>query len=196
VTPPDESGRATSSEKGTVPREWVRDLLQLKRTTRAGWLRVGVERPESVADHSFAMALLAWRIARDVPGLDASHVVLLALLHDFHEARLGDIPTPTKTHFPEGAIEEAERSIATEQWPPGDAAAELLEEFTNGDSPEAELARAIDHLEFLLQASAYLEAGNPQVERMLQRAKNGAAWRHPVTRPWAEEILRGPPAAR
>lgn len=174
-----------------VPEDWVRDLLHLKRIRRAGWPRVGVPAPESVADHAFAAALLAWRIARDVAGVDADRVVRMILLHDFHEARLGDIATPAKQYFADGVIEDAERRIVAEQWPEGDEAVELVEEFLDGDSPEAELARAVDNLEFLLQARDYRDAGLRGVEPMIGRAKNGAAWAHPVTRPWVERILNG-----
>ena len=172
-----------------IPRPWIRDLLQLKRTPRAGWFRAGVRRPESVADHGFSMALLAWRIARDVPGLDASRVVLMTLLHDFHEARLTDLPTPAKKYLPKGAVEEAERRIVAEQWDPDDRAVSLIAEFVAGRTAVAKLAQAVDHLEFLLQAEAYREAGHRLTEPMLRRAKEGAAWSHPVTRPWAEEIV-------
>jgi len=172
-----------------TPDDWVRDLLHLKRIRRAGWARVGVPAPESVADHAFAAALLAWRIARGVAGVDAERVALMILLHDFHEARLGDIATPSKQYFAAGAIEDAERRIVAEQWPDGDEAVAIVEEFLTGESPEAELARAVDNLEFLLQARDYRDAGHRGVEPMIGRAKSGAAWAHPVTRPWVERIL-------
>ena len=66
----------------------------------------------------------------------------------------------------------------------------IVEEFLGGDSPEAELARAVDNLEFLLQARDYRDAGHRGVEPMIRRAKNGSAWAHPVTRPWVERILK------
>jgi putative hydrolase of HD superfamily len=172
-----------------ITREWIRDLLQLKRTPRAGWFRIGVEQPESVADHSFAMALLAWRIAREIPGIDAVRVALMALLHDFPEARLTDIPDPAKKCLPEGAFADAEERVTAEQWPADTEAIALLQEFRAGETEEAKLARACDNLEFLIQAAFYRDAGRAQAGRMLARAKRGAAWGHPVTRPIVEELL-------
>ncbi|MEX2314675.1 MAG: HD domain-containing protein, partial [Thermomicrobiales bacterium] len=67
--------------------------LQLKRLRRTGWLDRGVAGPESVADHSWGVALLAWLLARDQPGLDRERVLLLGLVHDLPEAVAGD-PTP------------------------------------------------------------------------------------------------------
>lgn len=176
-----------------VSPDWIRDLLQLKRTPRTGWFRVGVEQPESVADHCFAMALLAWRLAREAGDVDPGRVVLMALLHDFPEARLSDIPNPGKQLLPEGAFEAAEERVTADQWPDDGEARALLEEFRAGETPEAKFVAACDHLEFLLQAAAYREAGRPLTERMLARAKAGAAWAHPVTRPIAEKLLEDLP---
>jgi putative hydrolase of HD superfamily len=168
---------------------WIRDLLQLKRTPRAGWFRTGVSRPESVADHCFSMALLAWQLAREIGGLDERKVLLMVLLHDFHEARLTDIPNPAKSYLPPEAVDHAEHRILQEQWPEDEEPRSLIEEFRTGSTEEAELARAVDNLEFLYQAAAYRKAGNLLTEEMLRRARQGAAWGHPVTKPLVEEIL-------
>ena len=74
----------------------------LKRTPRTGWLDRGVSElaTESVADHSFRVALLAWMGATTYPpgsqnevGIDLARVLLIALAHDLPEAFAGD-PTP------------------------------------------------------------------------------------------------------
>jgi putative hydrolase of HD superfamily len=169
--------------------DWLRDLLRLKRIPRTGWLHVGVDRPESVADHSFSMAVLAWRIAREVPGVDAGRVVLMSLLHDFHEARLGDIPSPAKHYLGAERIATAEREIQADQWGDDGETRALLEEFLAGETPEAQLARALDHLELLVQAREYRRSGHEHAERMLKEARRGPAFAHEATRPWAERVL-------
>jgi len=169
--------------------DWIRDLLQLKKTPRAGWFRVGVDLPESVAEHSFSMALIAWRIAREAGGLDAERVLLMALLHDFSEARLTDIPNPAKELLPDGAFAEAEAGVIRDQWPDDEEAQALLAEFLAGETEEAKLVAAVDHLELVFQAAAYREAGHPMTERMLVRARRGPAAKHPLTRPYAEPLL-------
>jgi putative hydrolase of HD superfamily len=76
----------------------ARRLLALKSVPRTGWLDRGVAPPlvESVADHSLAVALLAWACALERQGegarLDPNRVLLLALLHDLPEADTGDAP--------------------------------------------------------------------------------------------------------
>ena len=64
--------------------------LQLKRLRRTGWIDRGVSDPESSADHSWGVALLAWLLARDYPDLDRERVLLLGLIHDLPEAVAGD----------------------------------------------------------------------------------------------------------
>jgi len=137
---------------------WLEDLYRLKRLPRTGWLSLGIAHPESVADHSFATALIAWRLARR-EGLDGERVLLMALFHDFHEARLGDIPSPEKEARGKESVQEAERETEASQWGEDDRMPALLEELRLGTSPEARLVRAVDGLELGLQARLYREEG-------------------------------------
>jgi len=76
-------------------------LYRLRFIQRWSLMRNAV--PESVAEHSFQVALLAHALCaignavfgRDVP---AERVVTLALFHDAEEVITGDIPTPVKHH--------------------------------------------------------------------------------------------------
>ncbi len=70
--------------------ELIEAIGRLKEVPRTGWLDRGIriEETESVADHSFGVALLAWLLAPDE--LDRARVVELALLHDLAESAVGD----------------------------------------------------------------------------------------------------------
>ena len=63
---------------------------RLKGVRRAGWVeKLGMESPESVADHSYATAMLV--MARsDEEGLDTALALRMALLHDLAESETGD----------------------------------------------------------------------------------------------------------
>jgi len=52
----------------------------------------GVDRPESVAEHSFRTAVVGTILAA-LAGADAGRTALLCLLHDSPETRIGDIPS-------------------------------------------------------------------------------------------------------
>jgi 5'-deoxynucleotidase YfbR-like HD superfamily hydrolase len=137
---------------------------QLKRLPRAGWLRAGVHDPESVADHSFRVAILAYVIAV-FEGADPTHAAALGLFHDLPETRLGDVPhigrPYTTTAAPElvvgdqviGLPEQLARHIVA-----------LVAEHEGAKTPAATLAarcsRDADKLDCLLQAREYQQAGN------------------------------------
>lgn len=87
---------------------------KLKSVPRTGWLDRGVEplRVESVADHSFGMALLAWACAlqRRAEGaaIDPERVLKLAIIHDLAEAETGD-STPYDPAAMPGELDRAAR---------------------------------------------------------------------------------------
>ena len=75
---------------------FVQFAAKLKSVPRTGWLDRGLDslRVESVADHSFGVALLAWVCAlqRHAEGaaIDPERVLKLAIIHDLAEAETGD----------------------------------------------------------------------------------------------------------
>ncbi|MGH7483350.1 MAG: HD domain-containing protein [Longimicrobiales bacterium] len=137
---------------------------QLKRLPRAGWLRAGVRDPESVAEHSFRVAILAYIIAV-FEGADPTHAAALGLFHDLPETRLGDVTTIgrpyTAAAAPEvvvgdqaaGLPEQLARHIVA-----------LIAEHEGAKTPAATLAarcsRDADKLDCLLQAREYQQEGN------------------------------------
>jgi putative hydrolase of HD superfamily len=78
--------------------ELVQSAMRLKSVARTGWLDRGIATGdvESVADHSFGVALLAWiaAVERQASGaaIRPDRVLLLALVHDLAEAEIGDRP--------------------------------------------------------------------------------------------------------
>lgn len=160
---------------------------RLKSTPRTGWLDRGVppESTESVADHSFRMALLAWLAALESgETLDPERVLKLALIHDLAEAVTGDPPPYGANAIPaddgSGARREflqqrhvrspeeaarkrqAEQSAMTEllaDLSPGLAAelGSLWAEYEAQETPEARFVKQADRLETYLQSREYLE---------------------------------------
>jgi putative hydrolase of HD superfamily len=95
----------------------ARRIDALKGVPRTGWLDRGVDPAlvESVADHSFGAALLAWSCAvqraADGASLDPSRVLALALLHDLAEAETGDMPPYDPAAVPDARDMEARRAF-------------------------------------------------------------------------------------
>ena len=70
-------------------------LEKLKCTPRHSWTSSG--RRESVAEHSWRLALMAYFIQAEFPEADAGRVILMCLCHDLGEVFTGDVPAFQKT---------------------------------------------------------------------------------------------------
>ena len=68
---------------------------RLKDTTRHCYTSHG--RHESVAEHSWRAALMAYLLQDEFPDLDMNKVIKMCLIHDLGECFTGDIPTFEKT---------------------------------------------------------------------------------------------------
>src|SRR5574340_1404351 len=87
---------------------------ELKRVPRKGWKsKVGIEHPESVADHTYGTALMAM-VFSDVHNLDTEKILKMALLHDLAESVTGDfMPGAISTENKRTAENEAMQEILT-----------------------------------------------------------------------------------
>jgi len=133
----------------------------LKRLRRSGWVERGVEDPETVAEHSYAVALLSMLLA-ELRGLDPLEAARIALIHDLPEAVLGDL-TPREKRLVEGlgereleVVEDLAKSMPEEI---GSRYLEAWRSYSAGGDPVARLVRAVDKLEMGLQALEYAKAG-------------------------------------
>lgn len=151
------------------------ELCQLKQLYRQGWLRRGIsrERCESVAEHSFGVAVLAlWLAEAYYPELDVRKVIELALVHDFGEIYAGDIiPGQEVSAEQKRQSESASVSQVVEKLPGGERYRELWEEYERGESAEARFVRQIDRLEMGLQAGVYALQGLVQPEEFIASAR-------------------------
>ena len=123
---------------------------RLKNNTRHSWTSEG--RHESVAEHSFRLALMAFFMKDRFPEADMDKVIRMCLLHDMGEAFTGDIPTFEKTD----ADTEKEEKVL-EQWvqtlpePFREELGELYHEMEAMQSQEARICKALDKMEAVIQ---------------------------------------------
>lgn len=155
-------------------RDLLLETLALKALPRAGWVRVGVRDPESVAAHAWGVAWLV--LALCPPHVDRGRALAIAVVHDLAEVRVGDL-TP---HDPVTPAEKRHREEAAFRDLTGGRAdlQELLGEYLEASTPEGRFVRACDKLDMALQAAWY-EARQPLdlrefVESALQRLDDPA----------------------
>jgi 5'-deoxynucleotidase YfbR-like HD superfamily hydrolase len=136
----------------------------LKRYKRTGWSQVGVPLPESVADHSFRVSVVASVVAT-MEGADAQRAAFLALWHDSQETRTTDLPHLTKNYVSAAANEQVTRDQVA-PLPPSVAGmiSVAVAEYEAAETPEARCARDADKLECLLQAREYQDQGHANIQ--------------------------------
>jgi len=136
----------------------------LKRELRHSWLSDG--RRESVAEHTWRMALMAIALHKDVDeNIDIGHVLKMIIVHDLGEVYAGDYQVYGKA-VPENKHELEEESLnKLLSTLPSYSKQEILDlwnEFENRETIEAKFGVALDKLEVLIQhneadVSTYLE---------------------------------------
>jgi putative hydrolase of HD superfamily len=148
---------------------------RLKETPRAGWKLRGIEHPESVADHSYRLALMALVLAprADEP-LDRARCVAMALVHDLAESLVGDI-TPYDGISPEEKRRrEAEAVRRLDALAEGAGLRALWEEYDAAATPEARFVKELDKLETAFQAAEHTRGGAASAEEMREFHDNAA----------------------
>ena len=134
------------------PKEYltiIHCIAGLKERTRHAWMKSG--RQESVAEHSWRMALMAYFLRDRFPAANLTRVLLMALLHDVGEVFTGDIPTFEKTDA-DRVHEHAQRDrwIAALPSPYRAEVRSLFDEMDAGETEEARLVRALDRMEAVI----------------------------------------------
>ena len=107
-------------------------------------------RRESVADHSWRLALMAYLCAEEYPGIDLGKLLTFAAIHDLGESVTGDIPAFVKTEAQEEVEDRAiDRLVDTLPEPARSRLHDLFDEYEAQESLEARLCLALDKLEAL-----------------------------------------------
>jgi putative hydrolase of HD superfamily len=156
------------------------ELQRLKRLDRTGWTLRGLPNgTESVASHSFGVCVTAMMLADEVRarGLEVNceRVLRMALLHDWAETRVGDMPKTATRYFGADLRTNAETSafadivegigLAESEY------RELYKDYEERSSLEARLVKAADVIDLLVQAYALERAGAKGLDEFWQVAQ-------------------------
>ena len=123
---------------------------RLKDTTRHCYTSGG--RRESVAEHCWMLALMAYFVRDEFPEADMDKVIRMCLIHDLGEAFTGDIPSFDKTRENETAEERllGDWVNTLPQFYREEMSA-LYEEMEKRETAEARIYKALDNLEAVIQ---------------------------------------------
>ena len=157
--------------------DFLTTIEKCKCYTRHSWTSSG--RHESVAEHSWRLAVMALLCKDEYPDLDISKVVQMCLIHDFGEAITGDIPSFYKTENHEQQEQQAIKSLLA-KLPPNTASQleKLYDEMNALQTPESKLYKALDNMEAVLshnEAPLSTWIAREYEENLIYGAEN-AAW--------------------
>ncbi len=144
------------------------ELQRLKRLDRTGWILRGLPNgTESVAAHSFGVGVTAMLLADELMQqgvvVNVEKVLRMALLHDWAEVRVGDMPRTATEYFGAEVRKSAEaaafRDIVNSLGQAESLYADLYEDYEQRGSLEARLVKMADIVDLLVEALALERAG-------------------------------------
>jgi putative hydrolases of HD superfamily len=131
---------------------FLRAAERLKTVVRSGWTSDG--QPESVAEHTWRLCLMAMVLYGNSPGIDLARLLKMCLIHDLGEAIGGDVPAPLQeASSPKSGRERTDLLELIASLPVGlrNEIVSLWDEYEAASSPEARVAKGLDKLETILQ---------------------------------------------
>ncbi len=139
----------------------------LKKIPRSGYRFLGTG-SESVAEHSFRVAVIAYVLAKNELQADIQKVVLMSLFHDLHEARTGDHNYVNKQYVMVNE-DKAVRDLA-QKVPGGEEIVSLIQEFNSRETLEARLSQDADQLDFILELKRQQDLGNKSAAQWIEHS--------------------------
>lgn len=158
------------------------EIQRLKNLDRTGWSLRGLPpRTESVAAHSFGVAVTAMMLADTLiaqgVAIDIERLLRMALVHDWAEARIGDMPKTATAYFGADNRRLAETAAFADivAGSPGAAAdyQEVFKDYEQRVSLEARLVKAADVIDLLVQVLALERAGTRGLDEFWDVAREG-----------------------
>lgn len=131
---------------------FIKEVEKLKNVTRTAWTSEGKQ--ESVAEHSWRLAVLSLALADQFPGIDIGRVLGMCIIHDFGEIYDGDVSAKLEAD-PEGKLIREEQAVKKliQKLPEsvGQKIIELWSEYNSAETEESKLVKALDKMETIVQ---------------------------------------------
>ncbi|MBI3559786.1 HD domain-containing protein [Candidatus Gottesmanbacteria bacterium] len=176
----------------------VYEAAVVKRMQRTGWQILG-DNQEGVGEHTFMTAIIAYFLAKEVSGtrpgpalpagrleagVNMETILTMAIFHDFHEARTGDLDKIASFYM------TRDQGKANKDIFQGvdDGLLATLEEYEKKESLEARIVYEANIVAFLVELKLLEEKGNTHAREWI--SGNIARLRLPEAVALAQELAR------
>ncbi|MGD2096116.1 MAG: HD domain-containing protein [Desulfobacterales bacterium] len=132
------------------------EAKMLKEIPRSGFHFLGAGK-ESIAEHIYSTTFIAYVLAKLQPDIDALKLISMCLVHDLAEARTGDLNSVHKVYVK--ADEAKALEDTTNGLPFGSDITDLMAEFNQNRSKEAQLAHDADQIALILELKYLSDIG-------------------------------------
>ncbi len=155
--------------------DFFKTAANLKKISRQGWIdKVSLKNPESVADHSYSMAIMGMVIS-DLENYNSEKIIKMILLHDLSESKIGDYTPSQVNKEKKNKLENDAFNEITKNLPDliKSQYLQIWQEYQENNSPESKIVHQIDKLEMALQAKIYEKSGHSKekLESFFESAK-------------------------
>lgn len=142
------------------------EACALKRLQRTGWQILGAGNKESIAEHSFMVAVIGYVLARELKA-DTMKVLMMGLFHDFSETRTGDVYKLADLYV---AVDDAK--ARRDSFSSDKSLTLLFEEYEKKSSLESKIVHDADNLVLLLELKQLIESGNTNAGEWFEANKD------------------------
>lgn len=139
---------------------YIFETGMLKKVARSGWWTEEIKYPETVAEHSFRTALIAFVLAKMEGNSDeiANRICTAAVFHDVHETRILDLNKLVARYI--NVDEKLEKKVENDQSKslPKEIREAIIKSL-NLSKTEKTILNDADYLECAFQAKEYADIG-------------------------------------
>ncbi len=150
---------------------FIAEAGMLKRVRRSGWWVLGIKDTETVAEHSFRCAVIAYIISC-MEKTSSYKAMLMSIFNDIHEARINDLHKMSQRYLEFKKAEDKAFKEQISQLPRAikQELSAIHIEYRKQNTKAAIIARDADILECLIQAKEYQEHGFKEAPRFMKKA--------------------------
>lgn len=139
----------------------IYEAAVVKRMLRTGWQILG-DNQEGVGEHTFMTSVISYFLAREL-GANMEKVLVMAVFHDFHEARTGDLDKIAKFYMTRDQ-DKANRDIFQTI---DDRLLKTLDIYEEQKTMEAKIVYEANVIAFLVELKLLLEKGNTHAQEWI-----------------------------